>query len=236
VAASSQTKTDISEQEALSVILSTHLAYSWHLLDPRNVKGTFGQWLTAVAATIFQYARSSAALAARYYSAERVAAGLPRLTPRLASPPTAGQVETVMRWATKGLWQAQPDLVAVRTVVNGAAQKLAVDTGRNTLIEAIQADRRARGWAREAKPTACSFCAMLSIRGAVYRSKQTAEFLAHDHCHCIPVPLFADAYEPPAYVRAWQQQWDSSTAGLSGNAARIAFRQTLEGRSHAEGT
>jgi len=39
------------------------------------------------------------------------------------------------------------------------------------------------------------------------------------------------AYEPPARVREAQALWVSSTRGKSGNAARIAFRQAVEGRT-----
>lgn len=116
---------------------------------------------------------------------------------------------------------------SARSLSDGVAQKMVVDVGRNTLIDAIEQDRRARGWARQARPDGCSFCAMLSTRGMVYRSEQTASFASHDGCHCVPVPVFADHYEPPAYVRQWQQIYTDSTRGKSNADARNAFRVAL---------
>ncbi|MBQ1163438.1 hypothetical protein KBZ21_42380, partial [Streptomyces sp. A73] len=36
---------------------------------------------------------------------------------------------------------------------------------------------------------ACAFCKMLAVRGAVYE-RDTANFRAHDGCHCGVVPIF----------------------------------------------
>jgi hypothetical protein len=122
-----------------------------------------------------------------------------------------------------------PALVSnAQTLVKGVTQKMVVDTGRNTLIAAIEADKKARGWARVPRDTCCHFCAMLATRGAVYKSEQTASFQAHDGDHCLPMPLFADHYEPPAHVRQWEQIYRDSTRGKSNAAARNAFRVALE--------
>jgi hypothetical protein len=132
-----------------------------------------------------------------------------------------------------------PVVEAAKVLAQGAAQKMVVDTGRNTLIDAIEKDKECRGWARQARPDGCSFCAMLSTRGMVYKEHSfdasNARFTGgdstikvHDHCHCVPVPVFADHYEPPAYVREWQQIYKDSTRGKSNAEARNAFRVALD--------
>jgi hypothetical protein len=205
------------------------LARAWGLIDLNNLNGTLPEYQHTVAGLVRKFGQSSGVLAADFYRTQRAAVGVAgKFTPTPADPAGLQQVRTSLSWATRGLWTPAPDLPAVKTLTNGAAQKMVVDTGRNTLIQAIEEDRKARGWAREPRPTCCYFCAMLATRGAVYRSEQTASFEAHDHDRCVPVPLFADHYEPPAYVREWGQVWGDSTRGHSGKAARNAFRVALE--------
>jgi hypothetical protein len=216
-------------QAALTALLATAMLKIWPLIDLSDLKGSLPRYEAAVTALVHKYGQSSAVLAARFYQQERAAAGIAgRFLPEPANPAPLGQVQASIGWATKGLWSQEPEQPAAKILTNGVAQKLVVDTGRNTLIAAIEADKHARGWARQARPDACSFCSLLSTRGAVYRSEQTAGFEAHNDCHCIPVPVFADHYEPPAYVRQWEQIYRDSTRGKSGAEARNAFRVALD--------
>lgn len=216
------------QQAAVTALLTVQMAKIWPLLDLNNLARSLPRYQAAVAALTYKFGQVSAVQAARFYTAERSAAGVTgRFRPVPAQPAGIGQVSKSIDWATKGLWSAQPDTSAAKTLTNGVAQKLVTDTGRNTLIAAIQADTKCRGWAREARPSACSFCALLSTRGAVYRTEQTAEFRAHDHCHCLPVPLFADVYEPPAYIREWQQLYRDTPYGKNAAEARNNFRVAL---------
>lgn len=238
------------QQRGLTVALAASMATAWTLIDLHDLAGSLPKYEAAVAALVFKFGQASAVLAQRFYRAERVSAGVPgTFTPRPADPAGIVQVQKSIGWATKGLWSPPDSSLPARTVEpaadspavnaamaeanakslsNGAAQKMVVDAGRNTLIDAIEQDRHARGWARQARPVGCPFCAMLSTRGMVYRSEQTASFPSHTNCHCVPVPVFADHYEPPAYVRQWQQIYADSTRGKSGANARNAFRVALE--------
>lgn len=214
-----------SQQRGLTTLLVASMFKIWPLLDLHDLKGTLPGYQTAVAALVRQYGQTSAVLAARFYQARRPDPGF-LLMP--ASPPGTEQVTKATGWSTKGLWGPEPDVKAAQTLTHGVAQQMVVGTGRGTLINAIRADYRCRGWARVARPDACSFCAMLSTRGAVYKNKQTSEFKAHNHCHCLPVPLFASHYEPPAYVREWRALYLQSTRGQSDTLN--AFRRAYEGR------
>lgn len=125
--------------------------------------------------------------------------------------------------------------------VEAAAGKMVADVGRNELIEAIEADRQARGWARVTRPGACAFCLMLATRGAVYKSEQTAgaranvkfvgegEFKFHNNCRCTIQPLFGAVYEPPAHIRDAKKLYRESTKG-EGDKLN-AFRRALYARN-----
>jgi hypothetical protein len=112
-----------------------------------------------------------------------------------------------------------------------ASEKLVLDSGRDTIVNNVQRDRKANGWARIPEPGACYFCAMMATRGAVYRSEKSASFKSHDHCRCHVEPVFT-AYEPTAQIRGWQQQYTDATRGVYGmkNQQR-AFRRAFEGRT-----
>jgi hypothetical protein len=180
-------------------------------------------------------------LAARQYAQQRKAAVGGGFSPRPADPPPVEQVAQTVDWAVQPLWSAdvltQPLTEAGSSAIADAKARLAAsterlvqDTGRDTIIGNVQRDRQAKAWARIPEPGACSFCLMLATRGAVYRSEKTAEFKSHDNCRCHVEPVFT-AYEPSAAVRQAQALWASSTRGKSGNAAQIAFRQAVEGRT-----
>lgn len=215
-------------QAAITALLVAQMAKVWSLIDLGDLKTSLPKYEAAVAALTYKFGQVSAAQAALFYREMRAAAAVGgRFRPTGADPAGIGQVQQSIGWATKGLYSETPNVEAAKTLANGVAQKLVVDTGRNTLIAAIEQDQKARGWAREAKPDACSFCALLATRGAVYRSETSASFEAHDHCHCLPVPLFADHYEPPAYVRQWQQIYRDAPYGANAGEARNNFRVAL---------
>ena len=216
-------------QASLAVALAQEVAAAWQaLLDVGELAKTLPDLSAVVAALVQQYGSASAAVAAEYYTAARADAGVSGLyavTP--ASPPDAGQVDAGVRWATKDLWTPQPDPAPALKLTQAAAQTLVLDTGRDTIVNAVLADSKARGWARHTEPGCCAFCAMLATRGAVYRSRRTADFQAHPGDRCQPEPVFG-IYEPPAQVRQWQALWRSSTKGTSGAASIAAFRQAYE--------
>lgn len=220
-------------QSAIADALARQASAAWRVLDPARLADTLPRLAVAIAALVQRYGLASSHVAAAYYGLAREAAGVTgRVTVIPAQPPGLGEVTAGVKWATKDLWRPdwQPSAAAARVLTTGAAEALALSAGRDTITGAVEGDRKARGWARHTEPGACAFCAMLATRGAVYRSQETAGFQAHGHCRCQPEPVFG-AYEPTAQVRQWQALWESSTRGKSGAAARLAFRQALEGRA-----
>ena len=218
-------------QSALADGVAVQLAAAWSaLLDVGALRKTLPVFTAAAAALVQRYGSASAGVAADYYEAARAAAGVRGSFAVAPAPPAgAGEVEVNVSWATKGLWSAQPAVEPAKVLVKGAAERMVLDTGRQTVTTAVEHDRQARGWARVTKPGCCYFCAMLASRGAVYKTEGSADFRAHDHDRCMAEPVFGQ-YEMTADARAWQALWRTSTRGTSGADAVKAFRQAYEGR------
>jgi hypothetical protein len=205
-------------QAGLAVVTADAVGAAWTQLDVTNLRQSIPQFILAVAAVTHRYGLASATLATRQYTQARTASGVAgRLTIIPAPPASLSQVGQGVDWALQGLWSEQPDIASVKTLVNGVAEKLVLDTGRQTILSNVERDPKAHGWVRLTEPAPCAFCALLAIRGPVYRSDSSADFRAHDNCRCHAEPIFGP-YEPSDQVREWQQLYRDSTT--SGNSAR----------------
>lgn len=212
------------------------------LIIPSRLQASVPDWLVAMNAVVEQYARTSAALAADFYDVQREAAGVPGVfTVPVADPPPPEQTEASLRWATKDVWPRDPEdpattdaqrepvevrLAQAEKKAEQVAQKLVTDTGRGTVQEAVRQDRQATAWARSAARGACAFCKMLASRGAVYK-RDTADFRAHDGCHCGVVPVFkGQRFELSPHAREWERIYREFAAPHSGDQLR-RFRLAL---------
>lgn len=212
------------------------------LILPQRLRETVPDWLAAMNAIVDQYARTSASLAADFYDAQRDAAGVSGVfTVPVTDPPPLEQTEASLRWATKDLWPRDPEdpqttdaqrnpldvrLAQAETKAEQVAQKLVTDTGRGTVREAVRQDRQATAWARSAARGACAFCKLLAARGAVYK-QDTADFRAHDGCHCGVVPVFrGQRFELSSHAREWERIYREYAQGHSGDQLRL-FRRAL---------
>ncbi|MFI8439937.1 hypothetical protein ACIGKG_04875 [Streptomyces rochei] len=210
------------------------------LILPSRLRESVPDWLAAMNAVVAQYARTSTALAAEFYDAQREAAGVPGpFTVPVADPPPEEQTTASLRWATKDLWPREPEeatpaqlepmdvrLAQAQKKAEQVAQKLVADTGRGTVREAVRQDRQAVAWARAAALGACYFCKVLATRGAVYE-QDTADFRAHDGCHCGVVPVFrGQRFELSPHAREWERIYREYAQGHSGDQLRL-FRRAL---------
>lgn len=212
------------------------------LILPARLEASVPDWLAAMQAIVDQYARTSSTLAADFYDAQREAAGVTGVfTVPVSDPPPSEQTEASLRWATKDLWPRDPEdpkttdaqrepietrLTQAEKKAEQVAQKLVTDTGRGTVREAVRQDRQATAWARSAARGACAFCKMLSVRGAVY-ARDTADFRAHDGCHCGVVPVFkGQRFELSPHAREWERIYREFAAPHSGDQLR-RFRLAL---------
>lgn len=234
-------------QAGLSRLLVRDMRSLRRLIIPSRLEATVPDWIEAVRALVDQYGAASSSLAADYYEAERVAARVTgRFTVPLVGAPPDGQVDNSLRWATKDVWERDPEdpattdaqrepletrLAQAEKKAEAVAQKLVTDQGRGTVREAVRQDRMAVGWARTAALGACAFCKMLVTRGMTYKA-DTVTFRAHDGCNCGAVPVFkGQAFELSDHAREWERLYREFAAPHSGDQLR-RFRLALAEHGH----
>lgn len=187
-------------QLALRAAVGRDVAALWPLWAPEAGRvARYGAFSDVALTLIVARHRESAGLAAAYYRAFRAAEGAPgQDTPRLAGPLRPDDVLPGLRFTgLGGMMRAlragfSPQAASRAGLVQaiGAAGRLVLAGGRDTVLASAGADRHAAGWRRVASGSACEFCAMLAGRGPVYKGARTAEFAAHDHCACAAEPVF----------------------------------------------
>jgi hypothetical protein len=117
----------------------------------------------------------------------------------------------------------------------GAASRIALDAGRQTILGAVDEDPEAIGWARITDKDPCAFCSMLASRGPSYLSEETASFKAHSHCACIAAPVFSRDEAWLGHSKDLYEQWKRETAGESGKDALRVWRRYWDNRDKPEG-
>lgn len=187
--------------------------------------------------------RSSRAAVNYYLNARSLAKAPGLLVPKMAPDAPAELVEvtaqvTGARAYGRSLSSGMTADQARRNAgvqLSGAASRIALDAGRQTILDAVDEDREAIGWIRitDAKP--CAFCSMLASRGPSYLSQETASFQAHAHCACIAAPVFSRDEAWLGHSEDLYQQWKTVTAGESGKDALRAWRRHWEGRDRPSG-
>ncbi|MFD9687899.1 hypothetical protein ACFWXO_19320 [Kitasatospora sp. NPDC059088] len=98
-------------------------------------------------------------------------------------------------------------LDSLKTGSTGAGGMLVQDGGRDAIHTALQDDPGAIGYFRKTDASPCYFCALMAGRGAIYKSKRTAAFGAHPHCHCQPIPIFSRRYQLPIENGRFSRMW-----------------------------
>lgn len=165
------------------------------------------------------YGPAAGALAADWYDEAREAASVAgRFRAIVAELPDMGAIEALAGWGAGPLFQAEPDVLAARSQVEGGLQKIVGDMHRDTVIRSLAADPGAKGWSRQTTGKSCNFCIAIAARGAVY-SARTANFASHNYCDCICVPAFGGDPRPvlpytPADKFRTQKQRDANNARI----------------------
>lgn len=229
-----------SAQRGLTRVLVRDVRGLRRLIIPSRLRSSVPDWIAAVNAVVEQYAQASAVLGAEFYDAQRASAEAPgSFTVPLADAPPEGQTEASLRWATKDVWERDPEVATAAQLepldvrldqaekkAELVVQKLVTDTGRGTVLGAVREDRQATAWARTAALGACAFCKLLSSRGAVFK-QDTVDFRAHDGCHCGVTPVFrGQTFEPSPQAREWARLYQEYAAGHSGSQL-ARFRRAL---------
>ena len=238
-------------QEDLAKLALPELVVALSLLDPENVEGSLDLVKLAILSVVQFYGKAAAAEALNFYQAERARAGLPALPISVVDPITDVMVDAALADVLVPVGAFYPDPQLALDRISAAAEQLVFEQYRRQMSSAAELDGQATGWARVPNADACSFCLMLAMRGPVYTSRVAAgpnrrsrrnanrpdeAFVGagaakvHDNCRCGVEVIHGGAFEPSARVREAQAVWDKVTKGRSGNDARNAFRQALEGR------
>lgn len=214
----------------------------WPLFNVADLETSWPALQAALEALVATRRRDAAGLAASYLRGFR---GLEGVTGDLAVvladkyDPEALRVSLAVTGpvtAKRSLALGATETVAAQSAavaVSGAVSRHILNGGRETILRAVQTDAKALGYMRVTSGKACAFCAMLASRGPVYKSSVTAGARGsgnryHDHCGCSVEPVYSRHAAVPAASQRFEQLWIQSTAGLSGQEARNAFRVAYE--------
>ncbi|WP_432159069.1 hypothetical protein [Streptomyces sp. bgisy153] len=198
--------------------------------DTDNIDGWWNSIAPRVQQEIITGQSALSRLARDYLRAHAMAAEGIALEPVVVDPDleqiatslrVTGPVAFKTHMAESG--SAEASVRAMATQMQGSGVRLAMAGPRETTMRTFRERRAVEGWRRAGQGKTCAFCLMLIGRGAVY-SRESVRFRSHDHCHCIPVLAYRREPEPPS-VRRLQEQWNTATAGTSGDGAVAAWRR-----------
>lgn len=166
----------------LSTLAASDLEALWRQVEaPEQAEAALRDTLPLM---INGYGAAAATLAADWYDETRdevEARGRFRAIP--AAVPEVG-AQALVGWAI----ETSQDFDGFRGLIAGGMQRRIANFSRLTVAGSSVADPAARGWERTGLGE-CEFCSMLINRGAVY-SEASADFQAHDNCHCVAVPAW----------------------------------------------
>lgn len=195
---------------------------SWRILDPSAIDATTRDWLRVAVPLVAAHRTLSAQLARTYLVTHRQLEipDAPVVPPAAApglDPARALTALTVTGpYALKAASARGVPLATATTTAGdqaaGAAMRLALDGGRQTITETVAADPKALGWARATSGEACAFCALLASRGPVF-SEASVDFEAHDHCSCTPEPIYHRDADWPSGSRQYRDLYEQVAKG-----------------------
>lgn len=186
------------QQLALRQVTLADMERLWPALDWARLDSTYPDLAASVAQVVAQRRRNSAGLAAAYLRAYRVASGLDGnvriVIPRTLNAEQMGAtlhsltVASVKTSAMKGV-SPQAAMDNALTRASGAMVTLVLNAGRETLLDTLRGDDKARGYRRIVGSGACDFCRTVGGSGSrVYNVD--ADFDVHDKCGCTSEPVY----------------------------------------------
>lgn len=209
----------LAEQLALithiDILTARDIVRAWQRLSPETRLSTalIPDLMSLVTEIATAYGEVTAVAAADFYDymAELAGTRLPPAVPVSPVPPRA-QVESMVRWATGPLRLPDgplPDAALKR--LTGAAQRLAQQPGRRTLMGACARDGVRFARVPQGSET-CPYCLMLASRGAVYWTQGTAMAAYHDSCDCAVIAVHQDD-DLPEFNQRLHSEWHEATRG-----------------------
>lgn len=164
--------------QALVSLAQRDLADFWSALnlsgDPARVRDELLKFFPDL---LQAYGDTAAVLGADWYDLLRdVPTSSRAFDAVMAAPAATDQAENAARWAIGPLFAEDPN--GALSNLLGAAQRLVMQPGRDSVIASAALDPVRTGVARvPSGATTCRFCVMLASRGPVYRSSVSAELV-----------------------------------------------------------
>jgi len=214
-------------QVALRTQLVRDLLRIWPTFDAADITSSWAKLEPVLVALIQARFPMSASLAATYLPefrrAEGVAGGIVAAIP---DAPLADLIVPNLRYVGPMNAHRLTNLgrpvaeVARITVVNveGELTRQVLAGGRQTLVEAVRRDRKARGYSRVTDGSPCHFCAMLAGRGAVYKSEASGSFDAHRKCGCTGELIYFTDAPLSSSAQRWSSMYDEAAAAVPSNS------------------
>lgn len=223
------------QQLAIRAMTLRELALLWPTWETGNI-AQFGAFIQLAEVLLNARHQDSAGLAAAYFTAFRRVEGVGgSVTPKLASRLPFADIAANLRAtglagtlrALRAGFSPQAANRAGFVQAAGSAGRMVMLGGRDTIVNSVQADRRAEAWIRVPSGSPCAFCRALASRGPVYKSERSAGFEAHDHCGCTAEPFYEGSRVPSAneryereYIAAqkWARENGVAASGTSNDA------------------
>ncbi|WP_052280798.1 hypothetical protein [Nocardia vulneris] len=186
----------------------------WRLVDGMEPARAMRELAEAYPEVVTPYSAAAADVAAVWY--DDLAPGAP-FQAVAAAPAAIEQLQATARWAAGplfGVGDASP-----LDLLTGAGQRHIYNGSRDTIR--LNAEAEGVRFARYASGTACAFCRLMAIRGAVYRDRRSAENF-HDRDRCMAVPDRPDSpIVVPSYVEKWADEYKAARKATDGSTAGI---------------
>lgn len=228
-----------SNQTFIATRVALAIVNLWdRIINPAKFAESWDGLSPLVQGMIEQHYNMSASEAAQFYANSRVVAGYPAVPiPGVSLAP--GYLQKVVESMGSGQFfhylkeaEAPEASTMARDGLRGAATRMTLKGGRDTVTQAAVNDPHASGWERVITAGACGFCSMLAGRGGVYK-ESTVNFRAHDHCHCVARPVFSGQKSMNADL---SEAWGKVTKGYRGAAARTEWDKYWSSHGEREGT
>lgn len=200
----------------------------------RALMGTIYPWIT-------EAREESSRLARDFYDSERL-----RVLPDEPRQDVDLNSNYELDWLLEAMKPAEQKFRLIDTSEGAtvqAAMRIAKEVengGRRTLLQAVDSDAKALGFARVATGReTCGFCLMLVSRGPVYKTFESAggsddfrdDFMKkwHPNCDCKVVPVFAETDWPgyQEYLEALDLWKQVTREGYRGQDALNAIRRAI---------
>lgn len=174
------------------------LAEIWPAMDWADLAKTYPAWAESVGSIVERYRHQSIALSAAYLEAFRQSQNVPGVARIVrAGPVPPDQLHASLTVTAVASVKSASKLGVARGIAManafvlsaGAASRLALDGGRQTITDSIHADTYAVGWVRITSPSCCDFCAGIADE-SLTNPALASDFQAHDHCGCSAEPVY----------------------------------------------